>query len=289
MFLAEAIKLVSVLNTVAEWVALLAILRLPNRRIFSAMSIYLGIDAVLGIPLNALLYIHLFSAEAQSRAYSCLYWTGYLLQAIAVFFVVQQIFGEALSPLSGLRRLALVIFRWIAATSAVIALASTGYPLGLHAKDLSAVMFQISRCINLMEICMLLFLALSVHSLGLSFRSRSFGVGLGFGFAASTDLIVSAILQHNYQMYGYANLFGVCTSFIAIAIWAVYFLKKEPVRQAVTLPVTSPLLRWNEIANALGHKGGQVVVSQPAFFLQDVEKVVDRVLTKNAVNEPRAS
>lgn len=136
---------------------------------------------------------------------------------------------------------------------------------------------------------MLVFVALSVHALGLSFRSRIFGIGFGLGLTASVDLIAGLVLQHNSNMYGYANVSSECMSFVAITIWAVYFLKKEPVRQPVTLPVTSQLLRWNEIANALGHKGGQVVVGQPSFFLQDVEKVVDRVLTKNAVNEPRAS
>jgi len=49
------------------------------------------------------------------------------------------------------------------------------------------------------------------------------------------------------------------------------------------LPVSSTILRWNEIACALGHTGTQVAVQQPAsgFFLSDVEKVVEDVLTRN--------
>ena len=265
MFLAEAIKSVSILNTIAEWVALYAILRLPNRRAYSAMSIYLAIDAVLGIPLNLLLFFRILAEPVQQQVYFYLYWADYLLQALIVFFVVQQVFGEALSPLAGLRRLGLVIFRWIAATSVVVVIASSSYPFSFRMKSLDLEMYQVLRCVNLMEICLLVFLVLSVHSLGLSFRSRTFGIGLGFGVSASADLIVSAILQHHPQMYGYANLFGVSTSFFALTIWVTYFLKREPARQPVTLPVTSPLLRWNEIANALGHKGGQVVVGQPAF------------------------
>ncbi len=289
MVLAEVIKSLSVLNTVIEWVALIAIFRLPNRRSFFAMTVYLGIDAVLGIPLNLLLYTHWLAAPLQYQAYLWLYWADYYLQAAAVFFVVQHIFSEALSPLPGLRRLGLVIFRWITVTSVVIAVASASYPLSFTGQGFENIMMQVLRCVNLMQVCVLVFLALSVHSLGLSFRSRTFGIGLGFGISASADLIVSAIFQQGGTMYSYTNLFGVCTSSIAITIWMIYFMKSEPMRQPVTLPVTSPLLRWNEIANALGHKGGQVVVGQPAFFLQDVESVVDRVLSKNALNEPRAS
>jgi hypothetical protein len=49
------------------------------------------------------------------------------------------------------------------------------------------------------------------------------------------------------------------------------------------MPVNSTIYRWNEIASALGHTGTQVAVQQPAdsFFLTDVEKVVEKVLSKN--------
>jgi hypothetical protein len=48
------------------------------------------------------------------------------------------------------------------------------------------------------------------------------------------------------------------------------------------LPVNSTILRWNEIASALGHTGTQVAV-QPAggFFLTDVEKAVETALARN--------
>jgi len=48
------------------------------------------------------------------------------------------------------------------------------------------------------------------------------------------------------------------------------------------MPVNSTIYRWNEIASALGHTGTQVAVQQPAgsFFLTDVEKVVEKVLSR---------
>ena len=48
------------------------------------------------------------------------------------------------------------------------------------------------------------------------------------------------------------------------------------------MPANSTIYRWNEIAAALGH-GTQVAVQQPAnsFFLTDVERVVEKVLTRN--------
>jgi hypothetical protein len=51
----------------------------------------------------------------------------------------------------------------------------------------------------------------------------------------------------------------------------------------MVMPVSSTIYRWNEIASALGHTGTQVAVQQPAnsFFLTDVERVVEKVLSRN--------
>ena len=66
-------------------------------------------------------------------------------------------------------------------------------------------------------------------------------------------------------------------------MWVAYCALPEPVRKPMVMPANSTIYRWNEIASALGHTGTQVAVQQPAssFFLTDVEKVVDKVLTRN--------
>jgi hypothetical protein len=76
---------------------------------------------------------------------------------------------------------------------------------------------------------------------------------------------------------------------LTLAVWSAYFLQREPVRRAAVLNPSSPLARWNEIATSLGQSAPRVpvvVVAAPAsnFFLQDVEKVVDRILIKNSLN-----
>lgn len=284
------IKDISLLNSAAQWIAFLAILRLPNRRKFSAMAVLLALDALCSIPLQVLLHFHLMSPYHQYQAYSAIFYASFFIDAIILFFVIQQIFNEILAPLSGLRRMGLVVFRWIAVTTVVIALASSVAPPGHSAiTGLDFTFCQAAKCVDVMEVCLLAFLAIAVHPLGLSYRSRVFGVGLGLGLTAITDLVATVVLQHNGKMFDYGNLIGVTGAFFGISIWIVYLVREEPARQPITLPTTSPLLRWNEIANALGHKGGQVVIEQPSFFLQDVEGVVDRVLRKNAIQEPRAS
>jgi hypothetical protein len=51
------------------------------------------------------------------------------------------------------------------------------------------------------------------------------------------------------------------------------------------------LQKWNEIAVALGKPAPHIALGQPEpspFFLQDVEAVVDRVLSRNEVEPPPA-
>jgi hypothetical protein len=47
---------------------------------------------------------------------------------------------------------------------------------------------------------------------------------------------------------------------IALCVWLIYAFLPEPERVPVALPVTSALLRWNEVAKSLGKSGGRVVV-----------------------------
>jgi hypothetical protein len=64
----------------------------------------------------------------------------------------------------------------------------------------------------------------------------------------------------------------------------IYFLR--PAQEAALAEVTPSLQRWNEIADALGYSAPHIAFtpSPGNFFLQDVEKAVDRVLEKNSGN-----
>ena len=66
----------------------------------------------------------------------------------------------------------------------------------------------------------------------------------------------------------------------SLGIWVAYAALPEPVRKPVMMPINSTILRWNEIASALGYTGTQVALQQPAsgFFLTDVEQAVEKAL-----------
>ena len=269
-------------------IALMALLRAGLSRRFPAMTFYLGLRTF----TEGFLYIileehHLFavSVRTQTLTYVYSYWILYALGAVAIFFVLQEIFRAVMEPVPGLQRLGLIAFRWVSIVSVILVLGMNALPMHKFAATdayLAAVDTQLMRCVATLEICLLAFLALSVHSLGRSFRGRLFGIGLGFGLEAAGGLIMSLMSTKPGPIWSVANLFLMSASVITLVVWIVYFALPEPAeeRGPITLPVTSPLLRWNDIASALGQRPAHVALGTSSFFLQDVEQVVDRLLSK---------
>jgi hypothetical protein len=269
--------------------ALLAALKAGMGKRFPAITFYLALRFFSGVALVGILNAHHFSSigeRAQTLAYVYVYWSAYIAGAIAIFFAIQEIFNELMTPVPGLQRLGIIAFRWVSVASVLI---SIGAALPIHANSdlFSTIGTQMMKCTSIMELCLLAFLALTVHSLGKTFRSVVFGLGLGFGLEAGSQLIASALLARNPALYSIGNLILEIVTVSTFMTWTAYFFLPEEstVRSAATLPVSSPLIRWNEIAKALGHSAPHVALGQSqAFFLQDVEKVVDKILTKNSIS-----
>lgn len=226
------------------------------------------------------------------RVYFYGYWVTYLAAAIAVFFVVQEVFKRVMEPVPGLRRLGLLAFRWISIVALVISVGAIALPAAAmkNGSDrLGTIGLQTMRCVSVMELCLLAFLALSIHALGRSFRSRLFGIGLGFGLQAAAELITSALLARDPSMTSGTDLFLQIVTTVVLVSWTAYFVVPEPKaeRSMIVLPPQSMLARWNALAKGLGQMP-EVAVAQPTgFFLQDIESVVDRVLAKNPVAAAR--
>ena len=216
------------------------------------------------------------------------YWAVYIASAISLFFVTLEIFRSVLSAFSGLMRLGTIVFRWVALVSAVASLGSISYthPSIALLPDFA---LALMRSVSILELCLLAFLCLCINALQLSFRDLAFGFGLGFGVMSANDLIFSA-LSTSYATLTAPFQFGYeGVMIVTIAGWVAYCAIPELARKPVVMPASSTIYRWNEIASALGH-GTKVAVRQPAngFFLTDVERVVEKVLTRNLQSESKS-
>lgn len=252
-------------------------------RRFPAMGVYLGLRLGSMPFLLTVLYIQ---EQPWGRNYFPVYffsyWTVYLASAVLLFFVCMEVFRSALTAFPGLMKIGIVIFRWAVLVSVIVTFSTVTFAhRGLLA--IPDLVMGLMRSVSLLELCLLAFLCMSMNALRLSVRDLSFGIALGFGLMSCNDFVVVAIIPHIASLTAPLQFVYEGVLLATLGIWAVYCTLPEPARKPVVMPASSAIYRWNEIASALGHTGTQVAVPQPAnsFFLTDVEKVVEKVLTKN--------
>jgi len=256
---------------------------------FPALNLYLLLRLC---PMPVQLTLLYLQAQPWGQQYYKYYfftsWGLYLVCAISLFFVTLEIFRSILSSFSGLMRLGTIVFRWVAVVSAVASLASVSFThpsLSL----LPELAIALMRSISILELCLLAFLCLCINTLQLSFRDLAFGFGLGFGLMSANDLIFSALITAKSTLDAPLQHVNQAVALLIVACWTAYLAMPERVRKPVVMPASSTIYRWNEIASALGH-GTKVAVRQPAngFFLTDVERVVEKVLTRNLQGESKS-
>lgn len=261
--------------------ALYCVHRAQKRRIYPAFwqfLVFLLATAVLFLGYSLANGLYLVSDALAYSIYFYTYWISFGIQAVLILRVLHEMFRHAMRSVPGMQKLGRPIFFWAVAVSVILACASglstQGSAMGLLLTSAQVLM----RSQSVLALCMLAFLAMASHAMGISFRSRIFGVTFGFGMIATGDLVCSGIFAHISGLTGMINIIHEVVYLSAITLWGAYFLQPEPARRLVAVPVSSPLMRWNEIAQSLGNPAGQVAVSYSPTFMTDVFQLVNTVM-----------
>jgi hypothetical protein len=143
--------------------------------------------------------------------------------------------------------------------------------------------YRLMRSVSMMELCLLAFLCLSMNALRLSIRSMAFGIALGFGLMSANDFVASSLLSRTTSLTSVAQFVYESVILVSLGIWVTYCALPEPAHQPVLMPANSFILRWNEIASALGYTGTRVAVRETAngLFLADAERNAEKMLLVN--------
>lgn len=232
---------------------------------------------------------HLVSGVHAYNVYFYVYWVSFAIGAVLVLRVLHEMFRHAVRSIPGVQKLGQPIFFWAITVSVILAFASGVTP---HTSGMSLLLASaqvLARSQSVLALCMVAFLAFASRALGVSYRSRIFGITFGFGMIAVNDMVNALIIGHNASLASSAELVHVGVYLGAVALWAGYFLQPEPARRLVTMPVTSPLMRWNDVAQTLGNPAGQVAVSYPPSFMTDVFDLVENVMGPSGSPQRAAS
>jgi hypothetical protein len=235
--------------------------------------------------LNAVRFLCYREFGLSSWAYFSVYWVGTALANIAAIAVLYELFCSAFQSFAGLQDLAKIVFKWAAGSilliAAVVFMTSQVSSAGGPHHWLSATVHNFERTVGVMECALVIFLFIGSQHLGVSIKNRVFGFALGFAFDALCRLVIySALTIAHPSKVPLWSQFLPIGYYVSLLLWMGYLVKPEPSRESVHIPISSPLLRWNEIALQLGHSGGKVAVLNPQPFMPQVERMVERVLRK---------
>jgi hypothetical protein len=225
---------------------------------------------------------------ASARAYGYywdVYWLMYLVGTVAVFFSIEQIMRKVLSPLPGVSRLAVLIFRFTGILTFVIA--TTAHLPEVRSLPfepwINAFFMSVALCMCVFEVSLMSMLIAAAPRLGLSFRTRILGLGLGICFLGLMDflsLVTASMGSKGGAAWGGLSLTSEVVVDGTLLMWITYFVLPDQKRGPLRLTRSSTLMRWNDIVNQLGI-GPQPVVELAPSFMTDVEMVVERIMMRN--------
>ena len=250
---------------------------------FPVMAAFIGLHVV-AVPALALLLLLMRRPDMQSLFvwYFFGYHAVYIVSAVLILFICVELFRSTMAAFSGLLKIGVVIFRWVALVSLILAFSSIPFQHrdALLLPDIGNGMM---RSVSLLELCLLAFLFLSMNALGLAIRDFPIGMALGFGIMMGNDLIAATLLNSNTPMNSPIELLYQALVLVYLGVWITYCLLPSRAARPVVLLASSAIYRWNEIALALGHTGTKIAPQQASngFFLTDVELVVEKVLNRN--------
>lgn len=188
------------------------------------------------------------------------YWGSFIIDSVLVVLTIYTIYRNAMEPLKGLQSLGMLVFKWAAAISTVIALALSIGPRVNTNRFLVEVAGQMERASGILTLSLLLFVCFAIRPMGLSYRSRIFAINFGLGVTSALAMVGAAWLTRGSKMYNGFDMVSSASTMVVLGMWSFYFLAAEPKRRFILLPTTSPFLRWNHISELLGHNPGYVAI-----------------------------
>jgi len=241
---------------------------------------YLLVRGISGIFANYMWY-----RAGSTPSYFFVYWVQTAVVDMGAFAVFYELFCAAFKPFPGLQDMAKIVFRWAALALVLIGVTVFFSSTLPNAQKVQYMVVNLERSLCVMQCALLIFLLMGSSYLGLSKRSPVFGLSFGFGLASTVTLLqlsLVSMLGRDFVRGSFANFAPGLTAILVPAMWCWYIANPERAHETINVPVTSPLLRWNEVALALGHSGGRVAfMDRPEPFMPNVERMVEEVMKRD--------
>ncbi len=257
---------------------------------FKALALYVLSLAVLESIQVPLLFFRAELGISKMLDYKILFYSSEVLSLVGVILVLAILYGvfhEAMRPLKGLQRMGTMVFKWVIAVSSILGLVIAFGPHILSSGStadvaLTTVIERAQEGVNVLMLCLLLFVCVAIKPLGMTYRSHVFGVALALGIISVTELVQSAWFYTGaaHSVYSPIYLFGTVGYLCALGTLGVWMAIPEPERKMILLPTTSPFFHWNRISEALGDSPGQVAIGFKPSMISPIEVKMMTAMSK---------
>jgi hypothetical protein len=284
MIAVNTIEAITIATPIAGALAIYGMVRSNAYRTFSGLLAILVTGFVFELTFGALRSVPLPPGSTPgSEIYFWGYWATYLLCGLFLYVTVRQVLLDVMAPLPGLARIGTLVYGWVVIILMIVAVSSSFMPFETRSMIGWALQRQIERCVGIMELSLLIFVLAVAGRVGLSIGSRVVGIAIGLGIASAVEFMASVLALNIHDVQSPLSVSMQFGRLLAVSVWAIYFLKPDAPRKAISLSPNSPLYRWNEVGLAFGALS-HAAQRPEEFFLSDVEQAVDRVLVKNATH-----
>jgi hypothetical protein len=263
MTVVGAVNILDYADPVLSLIGAVALLRARAAKEYASLLAILSIRSTVAVVGWALEYhaaLFGLSTKVAYVSWFYFYWSFFAVQSILMLVMIFSMYRLAMAPLKGLHNLGMIVFKWVATISIFVALGSAFAPHTTKLRYLISFVSQMQRTQSILILCLLLFVCFAIRPMGLTYRSRIFGISLGLGIMATTNMVQASWLGHVGSMYGWYSLISGSAICFSLITWTTYFVVPEPSRRLITLPTTSPFLRWNQISEVLGDNPGHVAI-----------------------------
>jgi hypothetical protein len=235
-------------------------------RDFGFLAAFLAANSVENMISIPILFFRKYLGVSKILAYDIYFYSHMVLffvESALLLLVIYGVFRQAMKPLEGLHQAGKIVFRWVGGVSVALSFALALGPHSAGSNFWATISGQMQQGINVLMLCLLLFVCFCTRYLGLTYRSHIFGVSLGLGIFATVSLVESAWIANaiGETVYSPVFIFASLGACVGMLVWGGYFAMPEPARKMILLPTTSPFFLWNRISQALGDAPGFVAVA----------------------------
>lgn len=186
------------------------------------------------------------------------FWAGLLVEALAKFALIGEIFGRVLSRYDVIASLVKRVIRGVGVALVLVATLAAAYaPIDNPRYSVISHAHILDQTIYLIECGLLLFIFLLAAYFSLDWDHASFGIALGLGISACVHLATWAVMANGGMMEKrhLLDFLNMATYHVCVLIWFYYLL--VPRKVVITSAVPAPehnLALWNQELERLLHQ-----------------------------------